>query len=230
MKTSAKQLASGSLLSIQTGKIQRLVMPENARVDFRHPFWTSGIFKSTITEPVQVTTAGIDGDQQADLQNHGGPDNVVLAYDAAHYPFWKTDLDMPELPHGSFGENFTVAGFSDDTVCIGDVWQVGNTLTLQVTQPRQPCYKLARRLRQPHIVKKIHENSWGGWYLRVLTPGPAEAGMTIQHVKRLHPDWTVARAVQLMYRKKQQPDAARQLAALPELSTRWKAHLLEDEP
>jgi MOSC domain-containing protein YiiM len=220
--------SAGTLVSVQTGKVQRHVMPENVRVDFRHPFWTSGIYKSAVSEPVQVSSAGIEGDQQADLQNHGGPDNVVLAYDAEHYPFWKTDLGMPELPYGSFGENFTVTGFSDETVCIGDVWQVGPTLMLQITQPRQPCYKLARRLRQPHIVQKIHGNSWGGWYLRVLTPGPAEAGMPIRRVKRPHADWPVAKAIQLLYRKAQHAEAAQELAALPELSVRWKAHLLED--
>jgi MOSC domain-containing protein YiiM len=228
VKESGKELASGVLVSIQTGKVQRHVMPENVRVDFRHPFWTSGIYKSGVSGAVQVTRAGIEGDQQADLENHGGPDNVVLAYDAEHYPFWREDLGMPELTYGSFGENFTVTGFSDETVCIGDVWQVGATLMLQVTQARQPCYKLARRLRQPHIVKKIHDNSWGGWYLRVLAPGPAEAGMAIERVKRLHAEWPVAKAIQVLYRKGEQAEAAAELAALPELSARWKAHLMED--
>jgi MOSC domain-containing protein YiiM len=222
------QQAMGTLVSIQVGKVQRHVMPENVRVDFRHPFWTSGIFKEPVQGAVQVTSAAIEGDQQADTQNHGGADNVVLAYDADHYPFWKTDLQMPELPYGSFGENFTVSGFSDDTVCIGDVWQVGPTLTLQVSQPRQPCYKLARRLRQAHIVKKIHDNSWGGWYLRVLAPGPAETGMAIVRTKRGDVEWPVAKAVQLMYRKAANAEAARTLAAVDALSARWKAQLVED--
>jgi MOSC domain-containing protein YiiM len=221
--------AKGVVVSIQVGTVQRHVMPQNVRVDFRHPFWTSGIFKSPITGPVRVNTTHIDGDQQADLESHGGPDNVVLAYDAAHYPDWRTELHMPDLAYGSFGENFTVTGFSDDTVCIGDIWQVGPALTLQVTQPRQPCYKLARRLRQPHIVKMIHDNSWGGWYLRVLTPGKAAAGMEITRTKRPHPEWPVAKAVQLMYRKAANPEPAQTLASLPELSARWKEHLLNDE-
>jgi MOSC domain-containing protein YiiM len=106
------------------------------------------------------------------------------------------------------------------------MWRAGPALTLQVTQARQPCYKLARRLRQPHIVKMVRENSWGGWYLRVLVPGPAEAGMPIHLVQRLHPQWTVAHAVQVMYNRRIDRAPAQQLAALPELSARWTHELL----
>lgn len=220
----------GQLLSIQVGQIQRLCMPENLRVDFRHPFWTSAIVKSPIAGPVQVSPAGIAGDAQADLENHGGPDNIVLAYDAGHYPVWRERLAISDLSHGAFGENFTLTGFSDDTVCIGDTWQVGpdDGLLLQVSQPRQPCFKLARRLLQPHIVKMVHETGWGGWYLRVLRPGPADAGMAIRLTERLHPDWPITAALTAMYgRAKDRPRAAA-LAQLPELSTRWKRELLDD--
>jgi MOSC domain-containing protein YiiM len=218
----------GRLLSVQTGAVQHLTMPPRQFADGRHPFWSSGIFKSAQTGPVRVTPSGIAGDQQADLANHGGPDNVVLAYDAAHYPIWRQELALPELAFGHFGENFTVAGFSDDTVCIGDIWQVGPALRLQVTQARQPCFKLARRLQRPEIVKLVMQRSWGGWYLRVLDEGPAEAGLEIRLESRVHPHWTVARAVQTMYNRKQEPAPARQLAALPELSARWKSELLEE--
>ncbi|HUO09579.1 MAG TPA: MOSC domain-containing protein [Phycisphaerae bacterium] len=218
----------GELLSVQVGKVQRLVMPENARIDSRHPFWTSGIFKSAVEGKVRVTRLAVAGDEQADPENHGGPDNVVLACDADHYPVWREELAMPELAFGGFGENFTVRGFSDHAVCIGDVWRVGPELMLQVTQARQPCFKLARRLRQPEIVKRVKETSWGGWYLRVLHEGFAERGMKIELMERVHPEWTVARAVQTMYARKKDVGPARELAGLPELSERWKRELVEE--
>ena len=221
----------GELVSVQVGKVQRLVMPTNVRVDFRHPFWTSGIFKSAVEGPVRVTKLGIEGDEQADPEFHGGPDNVVLAYDAEHYPVWREELGMPELGFGGFGENFTVRGFSDETVCIGDVWRVGPELVLQVTQSRQPCFKLARRLRQQTIVKRVRETSWGGWYLRVLKDGMVERGMGIERVERMHPEWTVARAVQTMYARNkgdEEKERARSLAGLAELSERWRRELVED--
>ena len=220
----------GTLLSIQVGKAQRRTMPAGVRVDFRNEVWTSGIFKGPVGgERVRVTRTGIAGDEQADLENHGGPDNVVLAYDADHYEVWRERLEMPELAYGSFGENFTVRGFTDESVCIGDVWQVGAGDAgplLQVTQPRQPCYKLARRLQQPHIVKMVHDNSWGGWYLRVLREGEAQAGMKILRVERPHPEWPVATAVQTMYARNKDELKARALAELPALSRRWKEELV----
>jgi len=217
-------LQTGQLLSIHVGQPREMLM--ESPLDGRPVPWTSAIFKSTISGAVTITSSAIPGDAPSDLQNHGGPDNVVLAYDAHHYPVWRERLSMPEIAPGSFGENFAVTGFSDDTVCIGDIWRVGTTLTLQITQARQPCYKLARRLVQPHIVKLVRENSWGGWYLRVLAPGPAEADMPIQLTHRPHPDWTAARAVQVMYNRKVDRTSAQQLAALPELSARWKRELL----
>lgn len=216
----------GKLLSVQTGKVRKWSMPEDTRVDFRHANWESAIFKDPVNTAVNVTSSAIEGDEQCDLENHGGPDNVVLAYNAAHYAGWREILKMPDIGPGAFGENFTVAGFTDEEVCVGDVWAVGGQLRLQVTQARQPCYKLARRLRQPHIVKMVRETSRGGWYLRVLSPGPAEAGMEIRLLERPHPDWPVARAVQVMYARKHDLATAQQLAQLPELSARWKHELL----
>jgi MOSC domain-containing protein YiiM len=217
---------AGRLLSIQSGRVREMAKPA-VWEDGREGVWTSGIFKSAVAGPVEVTQAGIVGDQQADLRNHGGPDNVVLAYDGGHYEVWRRELGLAELGHGSFGENFTVEGFTDAEVCIGDVWVVGEQLQLQVTQARQPCFKLARRLQRVDIVQRVKANSWGGWYLRVLQPGAAEAGMAIRLVNRRHTPWTVARAVQTMYNRKKDLAAARELAALPELSARWKRELLD---
>ncbi len=92
----------GQLISIQTGTVQRHLMHDNIRLDFHHPFWTSAIFKSPITGPVHVSKLGIAGDEQADLENHGGPDNAVLAYDASHFPIWQKELNAPDIGPGSF--------------------------------------------------------------------------------------------------------------------------------
>jgi MOSC domain-containing protein YiiM len=220
----------GELVGVQVGKVRRMVMPDGVRVDYRHPFWTSGIVKEAVHRPVRVSTAGIEGDAQADLDNHGGPDNVVLAYDADHYPVWREKLGIIDLSYGAFGENFTLRGLSDATVCIGDVWEVGGAegLLLQVSQPRQPCYKLARRLQQPHIVRMVHETGWGGWYLRVLREGMATVGMPIRQVKRTHPEWPVVEALTAMYGRKRDPEKAKALAGVEELSVRWKRELTED--
>src|SRR5438552_3130852 len=119
---------TGRLLSIQAGRVQRMEMPEGPTRDGRNAIWNSGIFKSPVAGPVIVTLQGMAGDEQYDLVNHGGLDNIILAYNADHYPGWRTALNLPQMDHGWFGENFTVSGFSDEDVCIGDIWQVGPDL------------------------------------------------------------------------------------------------------
>lgn len=220
----------GRLISMQVGMPQQMMQPEEKRMDFRNQHWTSGIFKSAVHGPLVVAKTGLPGDGQADLKNHGGPDNVVLAFAASRYAFFRHALGMPELGYGSFGENFTVEGFEDATVCIGDIWRVGTgpeSVTLQVTQPRQPCYKLGRRIGHQEVVKLATEQGCAGWYLRVLQEGQVEVGMPIERLEQPHPEWPVRDAVWVMYARKKQPDRARQLSSLPELSARWKIELLE---
>ncbi len=221
-------MQTGVLLTIQTGRVREMELAGGHPADDQPNTWSSGIFKAAVTGPVRISAAGIDGDEQSDLENHGGPDNVVLAYDAAHYPMWRERLGMRELGHGGFGENFTVSGFSDEDVCIGDVWGVGTgplALKLEVTQSRQPCFKLARRIGMIEIVGMVRESGWGGWYLRVLREGVAEAGMAISLVERRHAEWPVAKAVQVMYARRREREPARELARLPELSKRWRQQL-----
>ena len=104
----------------------------------------TGIFKKPVSGPVQVRTLNLEGDRQADLTVHGGPDKAVYAYPFEHYAFWQLELrrDLPEW--GAFGENLTVEGLSEETISIGDQIGIG-TAAFQVTQPRLPCFKLAAK-------------------------------------------------------------------------------------
>ena len=183
--------------------------------------WTSAIAKHPVSGPRWVSRTNIEGDRQADTKHHGGPDKAVLAYAAEHYPGWRKDLPGVELEFGAFGENLTIDGASEWDVSIGDVWRAGTAL-FQVTQPRQPCWKLARHLRVPDMVARVQESLRSGWYLRVLEEGEIRAGDTFSLVSRQHPTWTVAEASRLMYEGG--ADAARllELADLPELSASWK--------
>ncbi|MEI8196880.1 MAG: MOSC domain-containing protein [Phycisphaerae bacterium] len=228
---------TGKLLTVMAGLPQTRTMPEGVKIDLRTASWTSGIYKSPVSGPVWVGQNGLTGDGQADLNNHGGPYNDILAYDADHYPQWRDLLGLPQLELGAFGENFAVAGFTDETVCIGDIWRVGpgnggdvaveQGVLLQVSQPRQPCWKLARRIGTPEVVKITIEKGWGGWYLRVLKEGYVAAGMTIECVSRPHPEWPVRTAVWTMYERKKQREQAARLAVVPEISVRWRRELVE---
>jgi MOSC domain-containing protein YiiM len=119
-----------------------------------------------------------------------------------------------------------VSGLSEDAVCIGDVWQLG-PVRLEVTQPRQPCWKLSRRWRIDDLARRVTHNGKSGWYLRVLEPGTIRAGMSLELISRPHPTWTITRAQQVMYFEKQNLAAAAELAALPQLATAWREVFLE---
>ncbi len=153
----------------------------------------------------------LDGDGQADLDNHGGPFRAALGYGGDHYPIWREELARPDLPFGAFGENFTFSELTEETVCLGDVYVIGEA-RLQVTQPRQPCWKLARRWGMKDLTARVYEKGWGGWYHRVLQEGYVEAGMPVTLVERRYPQFSVFHVNALMNEWIDDPHAAAALA------------------
>jgi len=187
--------------------------------------WVTATYKYQIEGPVFVGTLGLNGDEVADHKNHGGPDKAVLAYSAAHYPHWRQETRNSDWTGGAMGENLTIAGLDESNVCVGDAWQIGPHVVVQVSQPRQPCWKQAKRWGIQDLVVQILETGRTGWYLRVLTEGAISPGDELTLIARPHPDWTIARANQVMHFDKTNPDLARALAALPELSASWQRDL-----
>ncbi|QDU80252.1 6-N-hydroxylaminopurine resistance protein [Polystyrenella longa] len=203
------------VISIQVGKPQLM--------DVDNP-WTSGFIKEPTMEPTWLGATNLDGDEQADLVHHGGPDKAVCVYSAVHYSYWNEQLALPEMNWGAFGENFTVSQLTEQDVCIGDIWSVGETL-LQVSQPRQPCWKLARRWEIKDLALQVQKTGYTGWYFRVLKEGWVLPLMPIQLVERLHEQWTIAAANQVMHDNKTDWKSSSQLGALEELSSSWKKTL-----
>ena len=140
----------------------------------------TGIFKEPVAGPVPLRRHNLDGDAQADLNVHGGPDKAVYAYPSEHYPAWRTRLNR-ELSHGIFGENLTTEGLIEDAVHIGDVFRAGTAL-LVVTQPRMPCFKLGLRFRDPAMVKTFLQVGRPGIYLAVREEGVVSPGDRIERV------------------------------------------------
>lgn len=137
----------------------------------------SAIYKTPVPDSeVLLGQLGIVGDAQVDTsikggkQVHGGSDKAVYAYPSEHFPLWAEELGRLIGP-GSFGENLTIAGATEDTVYIGDIWQLGEAV-LEVTKPRRPCYKLNLYFGRDDMIKRMRQNARCGWYLRVLNPRP----------------------------------------------------------
>lgn len=186
--------------------------------------WTSSIFKRPVEGPLAVSLLGIDGDQPADTKHHGGVDKAILGYSADHRSFWKQELGTDVLG-GGFGENLTIEGIDETAICIGDRWLVGNVV-LEVSQPRQPCWKLGRRWNRKDLPKLVVQNGRSGWYFRVLRAGTISAGQLVTLTDRPHPDWSIVRASKAYYGANAGEKAS--LARLDRLAEVWKRDLLHD--
>ncbi|GAB79132.1 MOSC domain-containing protein YiiM [Austwickia chelonae] len=212
----------------------------------------SGAVKDEAPGPVEIGPTGPDGDEQADLRHHGGPDKAVLAYAGHHYRSWADRYGL-DLPRGAFFENLTLAPppgsdwprgstgpgvdtgglplVDENSVRLADIWQVGSA-TLQVTQPRRPCFKLARRWEAPDLVRHVQDTGWSGWYLRVLTPGTIRRGDQVRLVDSDARQPTVALVSRVM-NTPTDLTGARELVGNATLPEKWRADLrkrLEGKP
>jgi len=150
----------------------------------------SAIGKQPVAGRVHVAGSAVEGDAQADLRVHGGPDKAVYAYAAEDAAWWAEALGRPLEP-GMFGENLTVEGLDVTGALIGERWRAG-TAELEVSQPRIPCHKLGLRFGDPSMVRRFAEAGRPGAYLRVLAPGDVAAGDPVEVLSRPGHDVTVA--------------------------------------
>jgi MOSC domain-containing protein YiiM len=192
----------------------------------------TAIFKSPVAGPVAVRRLNLDGDRQADLSAHGGPDKAVYAYAAEHYDTWRAELPEVDFPFGAFGENLTIAGLREDDLAIGDRLRAG-TAELIVRQPRIPCYKLGVRLGRDDIVKRFLNSDRSGVYFAVAREGVVEAGDAVIMLER-DPDSVSVAAINRLYRDRHSrlPTSARlaalqRAAGLPSLPESWRAYFRE---
>lgn len=186
--------------------------------------WRTGFIKRPHLGLLTLGLTGLAGDEQGNLVHHGGVDKAVCVYPTEHYEYWRKILHLPELSHGAFGENFTTLGLTEQEVCIGDVFQVGSA-TVQISQPRQPCWKLARRWRIKDLAAQVERAGYTGWYLRVLTPGIVRVGEILFLQQRPHPEWPVSLANEIMHQSKPDLSATADLATCPALSESWQRSL-----
>ncbi|MCY9696920.1 MOSC domain-containing protein [Paenibacillus alginolyticus] len=185
----------------------------------------TGIYKYPVSSSLRVSKTQLDGDGQADLTLHGGTDKALCVYPEEHYAHWEQVLAQ-KLEAGTFGENLTVRGLLEDQVCIGDIYAIDDVI-VQVSQPRQPCHKLAKRLDWGDAVLQVQETGYTGYYLRVLTEGVISKNAEVKLIVRDEAGVTVAYANQIKYHEKANIEAAQQIAAIQALSASWKQSFLK---
>lgn len=183
----------------------------------------SGIDKYPREGRIRIGRTGLEGDQQADLKHHGGPDKAIHHYPFEHYSLWQQEIGLNHLLEkpGAFGENFTTKGLTEADVAIGDVFQAGSAL-IQVSQGRQPCWKLNARFDLKDLATRVQNNGRTGWYYRVLREGSVEAGAELQLVDRTNPEWTVSRIWKAFYVRTLEYGELSQIAQLPQLAESWR--------
>ena len=209
---------SPTLISLQVG-VPRTLTRDGQEV-------LTGIFKAPVEKRVRMRSLNLDGDQQADLSVHGGPNKAVYVYPSEHYPFWKMELPGVELPWGAFGENLTTSGLVESAVCIGDRFTIG-TAEVVVTQPRLPCFKLNLKFNRDDMIKRFLASGRTGFYLRVLREGEVGAGDEIIPVHQDENRVSVLDALRLHLHESDSSELRNRALQVEYLSPSWRKEFSE---
>lgn len=180
--------------------------------------------KRPVIGPVWVTGAGMAGDEQCDTRHHGGPDKALLVYPSEHYPAWGTQLGTLSMP--AFGENLTTEGIVESDAVIGSVFDIGSA-TVQVSQPRRACYKLAAIYGVRDLAVTMQDTGRTGFYLRVLSPGEISPGDRIVLVDEPRHGITSSEVHRVLNLDHDDTAAVRRLLEHPEVLPRKWLRILE---
>jgi MOSC domain-containing protein YiiM len=188
--------------------------------------WVStAIFKEPVEGAITARKLNLDGDRQADLTVHGGPDKAVYAYPVEHYGYWR--MQLPEMPAtwGAFGENLTTGGVLEKDLNIGDQVRIGAAL-LQVSQPRMPCYKLQVRFDRDDMTRLFALSRRSGFYFSVIEEGEVKAGDAIEVVKRDEHGVSVADVNGLYFDRTIDPMLVKRALQVPALTAESRSMVL----
>ncbi|APH59165.1 MOSC domain-containing protein [Granulibacter bethesdensis] len=186
----------------------------------------SAIDKRPVAGALQAYRNGFAEDDQADRRVHGGPDKALHHYPVEHYAMWRQEEgEHPLLRPGGFGENLSSLGIMEEDVALGDVFRLGGAL-LEVSQSRQPCWKLNARFGLGKMALRVQETGRTGWYYRVLEEGMIRAGDRFQLLERRSPAWTLQRVWNVLYVDSMNRDELSEMAALPHLPEGWQRAVL----
>jgi ferredoxin-NADP reductase/MOSC domain-containing protein YiiM len=201
------------LLSVNAG------LPKNVAWQGKTVY--TGAWKHPVAGPAMVRRLNIDGDGQGDLAGHGGEQRAVLVYQIQSYRYWQEYFGRDDFGYGQFGENLTVDGLTDDEVCIGDRYRIGEA-EFEVTQPRVTCYRVGLRVGEPELPALLVSRHRPGFYLRVLREGRIQAGDRIVKTRTGPGALSVAEVDALLYLPGRDPAKLRVALQIPALSPGWQ--------
>jgi MOSC domain-containing protein YiiM len=176
------------LLSLNVGLPRLLAWKGNT--------FKTGIFKKPVSGRVMLRSTNLDGDRQADLSVHGGPNKAVYGYPSEHYAYWRIELPGQSLDWGAFGENFSTEGLLENQLSIGDRYRVGSSVVM-VRTPRLPCFKLAAKFQHDDMIERFLRSGRSGFYFSVVEEGEVGAGDHFEFLGGEEPKLTIAEMLRL---------------------------------
>jgi MOSC domain-containing protein YiiM/ferredoxin-NADP reductase len=206
---------------VPTMKIVSLNVGLPRTVQWKGKAVSTGIFKTPVSGRIRLRSLDFDGDRQADLSVHGGPDKAAYVYASEHYAYWKRELPDTALPWGVFGENLTTEGLNEDTLQVGDRFRIGSA-EVMVTQPRLPCFKLGLRFGRDDMVKRFLASGRLGFYFRVIAEGEIAAGDEVLLVERAKDSLAVPEVTRLYARDKNDLEGLQRMVRVAALPEDWR--------
>jgi MOSC domain-containing protein YiiM len=181
----------------------------------------SGIFKNPVQGRSMLRKANLDGDRQADLSVHGGPNKAVYGYPSEHYKAWQADLPDPSRTWGAFGENFTTEGLLETAVFVGDRYRVGSAILI-VTTPRLPCFKLVAKFKREDMIERFLRSGRCGFYFAVVEEGEVSAGDKFEFLGREDPTLSIADVNRLYASKSPDRETLKRSLDVKTLPQSWR--------
>ncbi|MFI0430031.1 MOSC domain-containing protein [Mariniflexile sp. HMF6888] len=166
---------------------------------------TTGIYKKPTDRPIYIGKTDVKNDEVSDREHHGGFYKACYMFSAEQYSYWKNLYPNLDWNWGMFGENLTVSEFDETQVYLGDIYKVGKAL-VQVSQYREPCYKLGYKFGTQTVLKQFIEHGFGGTYLSILEEGYVNVNDTFVLVKRPEHRISVANLFRLIHSKDKDQD------------------------
>jgi len=178
----------------------------------------TGIYKTPTASPIFLGKTDVDNDEVTDRKYHGGLFKACYLFSEKHYDYWKKRYPDLEWNWGMFGENLTVSNFDESEIYVGNIYKIGDAL-VQITQPREPCFKLGVKFNDQNILKAFIDHGFPGSYIRILKEGFVKTGDRMVLQEEAKNSLTIAQMYQLLYAKEKDQDLLKRAIendALPE--------------
>lgn len=216
-------------------KLMEVCIGELREIEWQGKTLVTGIFKTPVQERVYVERNGLRGDHIGNLKVHGGEEKAVYGYGYQAYSTWKQKISE-ELPHlkptwtpGIFGENLLFDYLDEKELFLGDVFKIGETCCLQVSEPRFPCSKLGMRFQEPKIIPLFLESRLSGSYFRVLKEGWIQRGDAIALISQEKIKVSIKEIVDFYVTKKMEPERAEEILSIKSLGPSWREMVLKQQ-